>query len=748
VPAHSLTLFGPPSLQPADGGAAAGLGTKALGLLAYLALEPGPHSREKLASLLWGESPDAQARASLRQALHRLHAVLGDTLVADRTTVRLAQPLDCDVTRFLELADRNDPAAAAFAVARFLDGLALTGAPGISEWADATRRSLLDRWTAVVRSLARDAAQRSRWRDALATGETWLAADPLSEEATAVVMEALHCLGDQSGALSRYRRFRDALQRELDARPSTTLTDLASRIEGAGREPASRSGGPSHLPRFEADLAGRDSQWRELTAIWEGVGQGGSGVVVLEGQAGCGKSRLAGEFTRWAMGRGATVLRGHGYEPASGAAFGPLASALGSALSAPGLGGTPPEWLAEVARLVPDLRHHFPGVPAPAEARMGEQSRLFEGVAQVFMALAAERPVIAWLDDVQWCDAESCAMLLYLTERLDRTPVLFLASATTGNRRRNLPADHLLRQLSARGQAVFVALEPLTEDDVWAIIRQMGNIRTPNGARRFAHRIHEVSGGNPFYVIELLKTLFSQRLLAVEPDSGEWVVAHGARLADGTLLPMPRSLRDAIGERVSLLDEDTHLLLGTLAVAARPVAPDVLAHVHGMSRLRIAAMMDDLAERLLAVEENGAYRVIHPVLGDVVRHALTDSLRRELHRALSLSIEVVTPVGSIGDTAGEIAWHAEQSGDAARAYAFALVAADGAAARTAYHEAIGWLGLAARTAPNEEATLARRAGKLAEQAGWTEIPPFPPAAPRGFAMTDKDMDLRSAALAT
>jgi hypothetical protein len=121
-------------------------------------------------------------------------------------------------------------------------------------------------------------------------------------------------------------------------------------------------------------------------------------------------------------------------------------------------------------------------------------------------------------------------------------------------------------------------------------------------------------------------------------------------------------------------------------------------------------------------------------------------LRRELHRALSLSIEVVTPDGSIGDTAGEIAWHAEQSGDAERAHDFALLAADGAAARTAYHEAIGWLGLAARTAPEEQAALARRAGELAERAGWTEVPPFPSAAPRGFAMTDDDMDLRAAAM--
>jgi len=748
MPGSSLTLFGTPSLHPAHGGAdTSPLGAKATALLAYLTLERGPHSREKLASLLWGESPEAQARASLRQALRRLHAVLGEDLVADRATVQLAAPLDSDVARFLELCGRGDPAAADFAVPRFLDGLTVAGAPALEEWADATRQSLLNRWSATLRSVARDAVNRSRWREALAAGESWLTADQLNEEAMSVVMEAMHCLGDRAGALSRFRHYRERLRQELGSRPTATLTELASRIEHAGSATSPTRGEPHELlPRFEADLVGREAQWLELTAVWDQLGRGIGAVVVLEGQAGSGKSRLNDEFARWATGRGATVLLGHGYEPASGAAFGPLASALASALNAPGLGGTPPEWLAEVARLVPDLRRRFPGVPAPAETQMGERSRLFEGVAQVLMALAAERPTIMCLDDVQWCDAESCAMLLYLTQRLEGAPVLFLAGATTGGRRRNLPADHLLRQLSARSHATFIELGPLSEDEVWTAIRQMGSIHTPAGARRFARRIHEVSGGNPFYVIELLKTLFSQQLLSVAPITGEWIVPADINPGSLSSLPMPRSLRDAIGERVSLLDEESRILLGTLAVAARPVSPDVLAHVHGMSRLRIAALADDLIERLLATEEHGAYRVIHPLLGDVVRSALTDSLRGELHRALSLSIEVVTPVDRMGDAAGEIAWHADHAGDAGRAYAFALLAAESATDRTAYHEAFGWLGLAARTAPQEAESLVERAAALAARAGWTEVPPFPSAIQVGFGIAEEDMDLRTESL--
>jgi hypothetical protein len=138
--------------------------------------------------------------------------------------------------------------------------------------------------------------------------------------------------------------------------------------------------------------------------------------------------------------------------------------------------------------------------------------------------------------------------------------------------------------------------------------------------------------------------------------------------------------------------------------------------------------------------------VIHPVLGDVVRSALTDSLRGELHRALSLSIEVVAPADRLGDAAGEIAWHADHAGDAARACTFALLAADNAEGRTAYHEAFSWLGLAARTAPQEAESLVQRAAALATRAGWAEVPPFPSATQVGFGIAEEDMDLRTESL--
>lgn len=674
MPGVILTLFGFPTA--CFGGAAGGqplrLGAKSLGLLVFLALEPGPHLRERLASLLWGEFSDDNARTSLRQALRQLRDALGDLVEADRRTVQLTTPARSDVADFLDACGRGSIDAIGFDVPAFLRGLTVSGAPAFEEWADAQRSQLMRRWLRAIREAAQNAVLRSRWREAFSLAERWLAADPLNEEATAIAMEGMYCLGDRAGALAQYRNYRELLQRELGSRPTEMLRDLAIRLEQAAAPtvPSEDADFDAARQRFEADLVGRERQWLALTALWDRTVRGRGGFAVLEGESGTGKTRLAEEFVRWAVGRGATVLRGHGYEPSGGAPFGPVAAALGTGLNAEGLVGTAPEWLVEVARLVPELRRRFPSLPSAADGTVGERSRLFEGIAQMLLSLASEHPTILLLDDLHWCDSESCALLLFLADRLSESPVMVLTTATAGGLERDRSADQLLRRLTTRGRATVIEVGALSEDEVWEVIRQMGNVRTPTGARRFARRIHEVTGGNPFYVIELVKTLFSRHLLTATPISREWIVPSDTNLTDFTALPMPRSVRDAIGERISLLSEELRDLLATLAVAARPVSLDVLAHVYGMSRMRIAAMGSRLVEQHLAAERDGLFTAAHAVLADVVRSTLTEPHRAELHRVLSLAIEVVTPPERMGEVAGEIAWHAAQAGDQARANAF------------------------------------------------------------------------------
>ena len=148
------------------------------------------------------------------------------------------------------------------------------------------------------------------------------------------------------------------------------------------------------------------------------------------------------------------------------------------------------------------------------------------------------------------------------------------------------------------------------------------------------------------------------------------------------------------------------------------------------------------------VEGAGAYRCLHPVIAHVVRDGLTPTRRREVHRALAASLEVVTPAAEARSVAGEVARHAEQGGDRELAYRSALLASEGALQRFAFAEALSWLDLASAVASDRAETeeVDRRTAALMETAGWSEAPPARAGRPpvtREIVGEDLDLPVRS-----
>ena len=726
----TLTFLGPPSVLLAEEGTCVSLlGAKDLALLTFLALEPGPHTREELAGLLWGESSEPEARASLRQSLQHLRTKLGPMVRADRAVVQLAGLVQCDVRDFRERVVREPCLALTTDIPRFLTGFSVRHAPQFDEWVAETRRGLLRQYQQALGTLAREAMGQWRWREAVELADRWLANDPLSDEAARLATEARYLSGDRGGALAGFAEYRTRLLRETGCEPSRSLFNLMRRVEA---DAAPINARPitdewyARAPTFESNLIGRKEEWGALLKGWKGVRRGEGRIVLLEGEPGVGKSRLAEEFVRWVVADGGSVLRGHGYDVRGGIPYEPIVELLRDALSAPGLAGTAPEWLTEAARLLPEIRQRFPALPGPAvPADSAEGWRLFEGVAQLVLALAAERPVVISLDDLQWCDSDSCGLLRFLIRRTEQAAVLWLGTVSLGELERDAPAVRLCRVLRAQTHASTVALRPLTEEELWLMIREMGHVSTPTGARRFANRIFGVTAGNPFYVIELLKTMFAQGLLAVDEDTGEWATSSGS-LADGRELPVSQTVHDVIAERVERLPEQLCEVLVTIAVAGAGCRTQVLSHVHAISRLHAAGVADALVDRRLVVEEGGIYRCGHPVIAHVVRDGLTTSRRREVHRILALALERSTPPVDIPEAAREIARHADRGGEPALAYRFALIAAQGAVERYAFAEAMSWLDLAATngSGAGETDAVNRLTASVLEAAGWSEAPPL------------------------
>src|SRR5207249_950560 len=290
---------------------------------------------------------------------------------------------------------------------------------------------------------ARHAIADSRWRDAVVGADRWVACDPLSEEATRLAMEAHYLAGDCGAALGRFAAYRARLAQDIGAQPGAAVVELAQRIDADVRagERTQLTEPETPVPAFQASLVGREGQWRVLVAGWRAMAAGSGRVTLLEGEAGVGKTRLAEDFLRWVRAEGGTVLRGRGYDAATGIPYGPVVEALRGALG-------------------------------------------------------------------------------------------FVATLTLGGLEPAAAAARLRRALHTRPTTSVVPVAPLAEDDVWRLIRELARIESPSGGRRFAHRVHEVTDGNPFHVIEMLKTLFVQGVLMIDPATGAWVVAPAASAAD------------------------------------------------------------------------------------------------------------------------------------------------------------------------------------------------------------------------
>jgi DNA-binding SARP family transcriptional activator len=745
----AFTVFGQPTLR-APGAEVPGqtLAAKCLALLAFLVLEPGQHPRERLASLLWGEHDDDAARASLRQALVQLRAALGDALAVTRMSVGIAGPIACDALEFLAAAARDPAAAVGYDATRFLEGLTIKHSPTFDEWAAETRRRLVGRWTEAHGALARAAMERWDWRQAIAHAEAWLQAEPASEDGARLLVEAVYLSGDRAGALARFAAYRKRLLADDGIEPGRSILQLIRRIEAdtSGRTPrpvtAERFG---RLPSLQGPLVGRGTEMDVLGRAWSAVRRGHGRIVLVEGEAGVGKTRLVDELLRRVVAEGGLALRGRNDEAQAALPYGLVVQVLTQAMSAAGLGGTDPEWLAELSRLLPALRRRFPGLPEPATSTSSADAwRLSEAMSQMLLAVASEQPVVVAVDDLHWADAESCNLIHAVVRRLEQAPVLWCATLTLGELTRDAPAARLSRALRARPYAAAVTLAPLSEEDVWEMIRELGHIRLPTGGRRFAARLHDVTGGNPFYIIELLRTLFAQGWIAADTTSGEWLAAP----ADGgsSELVMAPTVHDAIAERIESLPPDLYDLLITIALAGGGSRPDLLSHVHGISRLRAATMADGLVERYLAAEQDGAYRPAHPIISRVVGEGLTTSRRREVHRTIALALELVAATSESHPIPhGDIARHAELAGERPLAYRHALAAADEAIGRYAHQEALSWLDLAAAcaTAGTESDAVNRRTADVLGRAGWGELPtPVRRPTPAPGELERADLDLR------
>jgi DNA-binding SARP family transcriptional activator len=647
---------------------------RACALLAWLALRPGPHSRSRLASLLWPDVLDASARASLRSALWALRAAFGPTaseyLQARRDHVELAgDGLVVDVRELERLLAAGCPQEAV-ALHRG-DLLAQFDADWVLDARDEYRDRLCGAYAALAVAAEND-GQPTTARDWAAKR---VAAMPLDEQAARELIRLLVADGDQAGAVAAYQRFAARLGAELGISPAAETTRLVSELRerppGAAH-PATLAATPAAGPgNGSVRLVGRDGEVRALVRHWRASRAGNGTAVAITGDGGMGKTRLAREILDAATADGALTASATAGGPGAAAPFALWSELLDDVIAQADPLPKPSRGDGDWDALLAAIRT---GVRAPATEPRLDRIRFFEATVGLLSWAARDRPLALVLEDLHAADRSSLELVAYAGRRIARQPVLLVLT------RRRLPPrselDAVLAALRARGTlAAEFDLGPLPAA---ALDKLVGlTVRVPAAHRA---RIVRLAAGNP--------------LLAVETAR---YAAHDGDPAAG--------LAGATGHAIARLSPAARLFTELAAVAGRDLDRAEVAALPLLDNPSGAAA-EALGSGLLhSTAERTGFR--HHLLCEAVYQDLPDPVRARLHETLAIWLREREPRGSAvrpspARNAAEIARHFRLAGQADLA-ADQLVRA-AAAARTvaALPEAAAYL--------TEAASLAGQAG--------------------------------------
>jgi DNA-binding CsgD family transcriptional regulator len=424
-------------------------------------------------------------------------------------------------------------------------------------------------------------------------------------------------------------------------------------------------------------FVGRHDELGLLRERWAEATTGRRRVVVIQGEAGIGKSRLVAELAVAADRGGALVLLGHCDEEAF-VAYQPVVEALTALVEsqpAEVLAGMVRGTGAELVRLLPGLARFAARTPAEASgsADMLRYS-LFEAVANFVAAACQDGPVLLVLEDLHWADQPTLQLVKHMVRRADRTR-LFVLGTIRGTRLDGhllMFADDLRREHGAG----LMQLRGLGVDDIVAMAAATPGPFAdlePGERTRLATRLHRETSGNPFFVAEVLRHRPASPNVGVVPAA----------------VDVPDTVRDAIVRRVEGLADLTRHVLSVAAVAGRRFRIDIVTRVAELSPDRIVTPLEEAqACGILdeATDHPGWLEFSHALVREILERELSTARRRRLHRLLGETLQA----GDASGHAAELAYHfhaAATPHDYERAVSYAIAAAEQATAKLAYERA-------------------------------------------------------------
>jgi DNA-binding SARP family transcriptional activator len=615
-----VAVLGTPHVR--HGNAALAFATrKALALIVYLTVEGGLHARDKLATLLWPDSDRIHARAMLRYTLTDLRRTLRDSPDAPHVIVQreflgvdLASDLDLDLAplRAAGRLSRSGTLIELREAARtwrgeFLDGFSVSDAPEFEAWVSVQRELWRRSMERVLDRLSQMEIEAGEFAEAMATVLRWLTANQLNEEAHRRLVRLHLRTGDRSAALHAYEACRQLLDQELHVAPAPETEALAEQIRAPA--PAARELGAVMAPTglLEGPFVGRQIELAQLAEAYVSARDGEPQVIVLQGEPGIGKSRLALEFAKWLTGSGADVLHGRAFETGGRLPYQALVDALRPRLERENA----PEdllddiWLVELGRLLPELRERYPDLPAPSIEEAPARLRLFEAIARLGHALACRAPMVLLLDDMQWADIGSLDALQYTARRWsdEGAPVLILLSLRSEALANTSTLHDWLAGLGSAVALTRIEPAPLTAEDTLDYTQRVTVGSDQSQIDALARWLFTETAGQPLFMEESFRALLEREALVPRARAdGSWVIDLPVGVVDelDSNTPLPPAVRDVISRRLARLRRSARDLLA---------AGSVLGQRFTFSQLCEVASLDENGA-LLAIDEIVRARVL------------------------------------------------------------------------------------------------------------------------------------------
>jgi predicted ATPase len=497
--------------------------------------------------------------------------------------------------------------------------------------------------------------------------------------------------------LDTYEACSALLAAELGIEPEPETAALAERIRTrllpAQHQAHRATPQPRHPDTSVAFLGnlftGRDGEYQGLVNSYERAAAGQPQLVVLRGEAGIGKTRLARKFLTWADEQGAELLQGSAFESGSHLPFQPLVEALRLRLKSDNL---PKDLLADVwqpalSQLMPEWPGHAPALPRAAGEAEIEQVQLFEPLVQLTLALCQQEPLVLFIDDLQWTDSATLDLLHYAIRRWQEiaaqknNPVrtLLLVSLRseamhpmTQPLQAGVPQGLIqwLARLTRELTPVHIELEPLSERETVQLVL---SILSPPTAD-FAKWLYAETHGQPFYLMETLKDLLERQVLHPKRRSErQWTFAVDAVHDLGQAVRVPSTVHAVIRSRLNRLSPHAFSLLAGGAVLEQRLSFQRLCAISNVSEDLALPAVDELISGRLLLEAAlpsaaSEYTFVNEMLRDVVYTEAGDARRRLFHqRALEI-------LAAAGDSAAVLAHHALAAGLAQAAFRHSLAA--------------------------------------------------------------------------